>query len=1415
MPKQSIIWTVLPNGVTPDGRSLRLSLLVSPRLDPDGKSPTLESFGDFLSWPTTINNSTFTLHLGSDSSTVTLDASKVDPLIGTPDDPTWTALFPKTTSVLTPHLPDRSEHTVVSYNTVEMNELVAQVYEKLTVAPGPDLPQMDHLVDLLKPLIESVAKIDGAYMQKEPLGRNVARMFGDYKNGQLAKSDTLKLGLGEFQLFHTSPNEVLTTTFEPEYDPRLKVSYQTQVSKKPNLAKAVAAIDFHQVVAAMNQYPTLLRRLGLVLDFVVPRASIPESADFTMWVTVRLPEVPALKDWTSAVMRRAASPVTHTRHNDNAFTTVSRPTVGEADLQISDGMLKFANRFALLQADVDGAGHKLINFARTLGRHTSVERQVDPITKLPRRAGAPALRNAGLMLVHTKRGQALTDAFGRNKALDDNINKMFDESATDASALYAEDVVRGWRVDIWDKASGNWRSLCERIADYDIDESAVVLSGLREEGMVRLAATSSTDGSNAGVVWLHEALTVWNGWSLVAQQPGKAIDRDDQQLRDAAAHLPDGIRLRTQFVPRPGTLPRLRYGHVYALRARAVDLAGNSLSPQAASYPGDANAIASATPYYRFEPVQPPGFALIGTKTSAKLPLAGESMARVVVRSLNDQFDSPAISTQEAQRWAVAARTSQREAEMHGVLDGAEWGTPQQYELLSARDHELAQFDVVPAASDALTGPIKAMPGTAGTLVVKTVDQLRAERVSEETPRIASYAVLPEGTQLLPYLPDPLCTRLLVRFIDHPLLSAHEPIQIPLYRKGRKWPDVSPVLIRVYEGTGEVPRFDEAAHTLLIPTPKATRATLRISSMLEDESLNFMGVWNWVRESARDEALKRRALAGKLWSLTPVREMEIVHAVQRPVLKPNITSLLLHKQAGATWVLPTVVATCHRESTIKFDLHAVWHDPRDGGITPPTDQPKDAVPFSIKITDPQGYNGLIEHVVPHDGTDNLIAFGDVKVQAEDKGRTIEPKVHDFGDTRYRRVAYQLIATSRFREYMPNDVLYEGAGALRVATDKNIKLEGEPIVTWVLNSSSPPAPEVLYVVPTFGWTRGVDAEGNATSCRKGGGLRVWLDRPWNVTGYGEMLAVVIPLRNSTVDPNEPPYKHTVTQWGSDPIWASPFVQGVAPLEANFPLRRMAPNISGSWLPPGARLSETDQPHNAFVTTSLRHPGAAENAATGAVDVVPHDVFWDADRALWYCDIEITHGDSYFPFVRLALARYQPSSLSGSHLSNVVLADFCALAPNRWLTISGSNPTRRSVRVFGNAPELTSGYAEAFQYHTETKKDGKVTVHLPVEIAKTTVIEVWVEKLTPTQGEDFGWHRVSTGSESAWHAQTADLPEPTLWSGSVDLPTAPSASARYRVVVAEYEEYLADGQNPYEGPPRAMTRRLVFVEHVELS
>lgn len=135
--------------------------------------------------------------------------------------------------------------------------------------------------------------------------------------------------------------------------------------------------------------------------------------------------------------------------------------------------------------------------------------------------------------------------------------------------------------------------------------------------------------------------------------------------------------------------------------------------------------------------------------------------------------------------------------------------------------------------------------------------------------------------------------------------------------------------------------------------------------------------------------------------------------------------------------------------------------------------------------------------------------------------------------------------------------------------------------------------------------------------------------------------------------------------------------------------------------------------------------------------------------------------------------------------------------------------------------------------------------PAQVATTTIIEVWVERLDEAEGEDFGWKRAGdaivqpaaraarkparVSARSRLRAQKA-LSErrfdvvleqrlidqlfvvPPIWEGSV---TLPAGEGRYRIVIAEYEEYLVDDDRPYDKVPTEKDRRLVFVEHVELG
>jgi hypothetical protein len=473
-------------------------------------------------------------------------------------------------------------------------------------------------------------------------------------------------------------------------------------------------------------------------------------------------------------------------------------------------------------------------------------------------------------------------------------------------------------------------------------------------------------------------------------------------------------------------------------------------------------------------------------------------------------------------------------------------------------------------------------------------------------------------------------------------------------------------------------------------------------------------------------------------------------------------------------------------------------------------------------------------------------------------RPFSVKRHEFHDTRYRRIEYWLEGTTKFREFMPPGLLLKGGEP----SEENINVVGPRHVDWIKSSASPPAPEVLYVVPTFGWVRSSD-ENTQYSWRRGGGLRVYLNRPWNASGYGEMLAVVMPGASFEGDPEKSPQakpaKNFITQWGIDPIWVSANVSGVAPKLTNFPLARTKADPDGKWLPKKAPITEADQRPGNFKINDLSHPDFPNTPAEARVNVAPHDVFFDEERQLWYSDIEVTWGASYYPFIRLALARYQPESINGAHLSNVVLADFMPLIPDRWLNVTHTRDDRtRRVTVYGNTYSDSGPHEEAKGAPSASfiTPNGPILVE-PPDVAATTVVEVWVERFESTFGKDFGWvketHAVVSQSGGSTRAAldlesgraTAALSArakkratelvktrefealldeklidhvfitPRLWDGTVTLPGAAPKDTRYRLAIAEYEEYIVDDRdNAYDRFIKTKGRRLVFMEYVEL-
>ena len=281
-----------------------------------------------------------------------------------------------------------------------------------------------------------------------------------------------------------------------------------------------------------------------------------------------------------------------------------------------------------------------------------------------------------------------------------------------------------------------------------------------------------------------------------------------------------------------------------------------------------------------------------------------------------------------------------------------------------------------------------------------------------------------------------------------------------------------------------------------------------------------MGIWRWIPAAERP-ALAQMALDGQHWMLTPwrddrgrarratavdragVRELSIERGTQRHVRNSPLHLDLQPEEHGPHRPDGRVARATGRCPRV------LPSDPQAATLRRPHRHARGDTAFATKITDASptrrgtpGRNSAASRNTPsRRSTDRRGLEGRDLVVHEDSRVSRHPlpahRVLDGGDDEVSRV------------HAAEDSVR--ARRARSRPKKHIKVVGPRKVAWIPSSASPPAPEVLYVVPTFGWVRTANAQGNPSSWRRGGGLRVYLNRPWNVSGYGEMLAVVLPPR----------------------------------------------------------------------------------------------------------------------------------------------------------------------------------------------------------------------------------------------------------------------------------------------------------------
>ena len=662
-------------------------------------------------------------------------------------------------------------------------------------------------------------------------------------------------------------------------------------------------------------------------------------------------------------------------------------------------------------------------------------------------------------------------------------------------------------------------------------------------------------------------------------------------------------------------------------------------------------------------------------------------------------------------------------------------------------------------------------------IIVKRDVSLHGDNVDHPDPATDQDPVFDTDRLRLPYLPDPLAAG--ACFLGLPGVDPAQPFVDAAY--GGTWPDSEVFRIEIVDpsaATPAAPRWSRDERKLTVEVAKADVIDVSLSTSLPPEALGLLGVWQWMVEAGLEAQFKKSAQQGLVWMLTPSRTITLVHAVQRPLIAPVFTSKLRVDRTPATPPVPPPPGTppptplgstsatliddpmpISGKSTAKLDFFAHWYEP--------VDDPAKPGPEVL-----EGNAHIAESAVKREDTD--VAF-----VARDPRHT-----QQFRDTKHRRVAYTAVAATRFREYFPDSITGDPAkitrasaeGALQAPDAANPVLPGpvnasHPLplgVVDVPSTARPQTPKLLYVVPTFGHELQASRDGSMTSTRSGGGLRVYLERPWYSSGDGELLGVMLaPEYDGYIQANrrvprptlKAPDASHLTQWGLDPAQLS---RGL----------------------PAPYAPKLDQ----FSTAALSANGLSIDEQPGtAVAVAGHQVAYDADRQLWYCDITLDPGEAYYPFVRLALARYQPNSVRDAELSRIVLADFMQLAPDRSASIVIDDQDTRLLRlsVSGPAPQRT-----------------------------TNVLTAGVEQQIGGGGDDqVGWVPLPNAQTTLTPRSAIVRSTKGIWTGTLQLPPLATPPPPLRLVLREYEVYENERLSPTTRTIPT-TRRLVYADVVDI-
>jgi len=1390
--KQQIFVTALPNGLskavdkpvisfkpesglplntqkpvistTGEAVTCRASIAFNLQVEQVGPNTKLSDLPDMLHWAERIRSANYT---------VMLDGKEIPCQVVSPEIDThlWGNLFRPTVKVKSFVSEDLSVLPIASYPVKHILSHIRDVVTAFASTYTNDLPDADTLI-----ANEKLASVSDYNIGKLPENNrkpiSMEQLVGDKRSGQHLKDRLKKNGAIPFSQ-NPSPVQDFAQlkNFHGVYD--FKNGKPFQQVQPPDF-------EFHDILSALSAYPQLLRRLGLVVDieFQCPGLGTMKRKD-TWANTIRIiPQGVDFQNPTTFICSATAYKLTH-----KGFY----PSPSDSSVQDLGHLKLNSSAFTVFQLDTDGGALKLCQQSDALmlkkARHLFyaseaklTQENLIPLlnNEAPRKEALPSQRTTGIGIARNGLASVFHQHFKATKNL---RSSLFDSIASPTdwvgnqcswviskTILHAEEINIGFRMDVQtEDHPDKWFSLHKRNNHYAYlnssgDEVPLPEFGA-DEGYIQTSVAEEVTETGP-VLKVGEAIARWEGWSLSVPRPGSSLNDpklDTQEIYDK--RQPGGaikelakyktpanadFRLNVKSGPVKGSLPMLRFGKRYNIRLRTVDLAGNSVALEAEPENPQESVVQNIR-YLRYEPVDAP-FLVLGTPVRD-----GESSEHLVIRSNEgvsvgdyekSNIDSKHTKAlpENAIRHVKPPRTTVEMATTHGMLEAA-FGPSAASAALEIYKKITQEKD--PAITQDVSYVMELKEGSVEIPVEYLAD-----------PMAAGVCFYLSADDPNPKLPDPqvLTRRVSFYFND----EVKDEATANLDADYATWMQPRSFRIELREGAPDV-KWIAKQRMLQVTLQKGAMVKINYACFWRPKDLlRLSGMVEMLGLSNFNSSLGKHIAVGQHWLFSPWRTLTLVHAIQQPLSEvggqkyPVIDQILPAREFGATSAFLHTRLLAHGPSTGQLDIEASWKEWIDD-----VENPK-----GVKVT---GMQSKVVHF-----TTPYLVF-DYRFGNTANNNPFNPLQHVFPDTKHRKVNYKCIATTRYRENFYQLI----ADAEANQKEFPITRESPTVESVIIPSSARPLPpQVQYVIPTFEWER--NTTGKKTVSARISGLRVYLKRPWYSSGEGEQLAVVLAIH---ITDYLSTHGATVTTWGTDPTKVS------------------------AELPNGIELGLDQWPENGISQSDIGLT-TAENPTT-KVGVAAYDVKYDPERELYYVDIMLKPVASYYPFVRLALARYQRNSIRTEKadccLSPVVQAEYIQIpAPRASFIELGGTHNIVTVAVSGNQPK--TGNRAFFQRAVRFVVE-------PIEIVTSNGIHFDLGS-DPIDRYEHPLSEQETAQFAFMHSHTFQLP-------------SEYATKPYRIKIEEYELIVYDPLKPNPNPGGAhyatmpMKERLVYADVYEVN